>query len=153
DGRGAGHLRALEPACLLRRRAPLRRRRRARAGTAIGRHHRGLLLLQRRALRTDASHHDRLELAEARLPRRAGRAVDHEIEDRDASSYPRLAPLGQAKDGLTMAAPAQAIEAHVSSHTIPADPYPWPFDGSLRPENTALIVIDMQTDFCGIGGY
>ena len=37
--------------------------------------------------------------------------------------------------------------------TIPADPYPWPFDGSLRPDNTALIVIDMQTDFCGVGGY
>ena len=36
---------------------------------------------------------------------------------------------------------------------IAADPYPWPFDGDLRPENTALIVIDMQTDFCGIGGY
>ena len=36
---------------------------------------------------------------------------------------------------------------------IQADPYPWPFDGDLRPENTALIVIDMQTDFCGIGGY
>ena len=36
---------------------------------------------------------------------------------------------------------------------IPADPYPWPFDGDLRPDNTALIVIDMQTDFCGIGGY
>jgi nicotinamidase-related amidase len=36
---------------------------------------------------------------------------------------------------------------------IEADPYPWPFDGDLRPENTALIVIDMQTDFCGIGGY
>jgi len=34
-----------------------------------------------------------------------------------------------------------------------ADPYPWPFDGDLRPENTALIVIDMQTDFCGKGGY
>jgi biuret amidohydrolase len=34
-----------------------------------------------------------------------------------------------------------------------ADPYPWPFDGELRPDNTALIVIDMQTDFCGIGGY
>jgi nicotinamidase-related amidase len=37
--------------------------------------------------------------------------------------------------------------------TIEADPYPWPFDGALRPANTALIVIDMQTDFCGIGGY
>jgi len=36
---------------------------------------------------------------------------------------------------------------------VPADPYPWPFDGDLRPQNTALIVIDMQTDFCGIGGY
>ena len=36
---------------------------------------------------------------------------------------------------------------------VAADPYPWPFDGDLRAENTALIVIDMQTDFCGIGGY
>jgi nicotinamidase-related amidase len=36
---------------------------------------------------------------------------------------------------------------------VAADPYPWPFDGDLRPANTALIVIDMQTDFCGPGGY
>jgi biuret amidohydrolase len=36
---------------------------------------------------------------------------------------------------------------------LPADPYPWPFDGTLGPANTVLIVIDMQTDFCGIGGY
>jgi nicotinamidase-related amidase len=36
---------------------------------------------------------------------------------------------------------------------IDSDPYPWPFDGDLRPANTALIVIDMQTDFCGKGGY
>jgi nicotinamidase-related amidase len=36
---------------------------------------------------------------------------------------------------------------------IPAEPYPWPYDGNLRPENTALLVIDMQTDFCGQGGY
>ncbi len=34
-----------------------------------------------------------------------------------------------------------------------ANPYPWPYNGDLRPENTALIVIDMQTDFCGKGGY
>ncbi|MGA2550626.1 MAG: isochorismatase family cysteine hydrolase [Burkholderiaceae bacterium] len=36
---------------------------------------------------------------------------------------------------------------------VQADPYPWPFDGDLRPGNTALIIIDMQTDFCGEGGY
>ena len=36
---------------------------------------------------------------------------------------------------------------------VAADPYPWPFDGDLRPANTALIVIDMQVDFCGVGGY
>src|SRR3954468_22136471 len=37
--------------------------------------------------------------------------------------------------------------------TLRAEPYPWPYDGQLTPRNTALIVIDMQTDFCGIGGY
>ena len=37
--------------------------------------------------------------------------------------------------------------------TVPADPYPWPYNGDLRPQNTAILVIDMQTDFCGIGGY
>jgi nicotinamidase-related amidase len=40
-----------------------------------------------------------------------------------------------------------------TGHTIAADPYAWPFDGDLRPDNTALIIIDMQTDFCGAGGY
>jgi len=39
------------------------------------------------------------------------------------------------------------------STLVNADPYAWPYDGDLRPENTALIVIDMQTDFCGPGGY
>lgn len=36
---------------------------------------------------------------------------------------------------------------------IAADPYAYPYDGDLRPDNTALIIIDMQTDFCGQGGY
>jgi nicotinamidase-related amidase len=36
---------------------------------------------------------------------------------------------------------------------VAADPYPWPFDGDLSPANTALMIIDMQTDFCGVGGY
>ena len=37
--------------------------------------------------------------------------------------------------------------------TIASTPYPWPYDGDLRPDNTVLICIDMQTDFCGPGGY
>lgn len=36
---------------------------------------------------------------------------------------------------------------------ITAQPYPWPYNGDLGPANTALLVIDMQTDFCGVGGY
>jgi len=43
---------------------------------------------------------------------------------------------------------SSGIERYVNS-----EPYPWPYNGDLRPENTAVVVIDMQTDFCGIGGY
>src|ERR1700739_4899145 len=41
----------------------------------------------------------------------------------------------------------------MAQHYVAVDPYPWPYDGDLQPANTALIVIDMQTDFCGVGGY
>src|SRR3954468_10680449 len=37
----------------------------------------------------------------------------------------------------------------LGSLVIPADPYPYAFDLA----STALIVIDMQIDFCGKGGY
>jgi len=36
---------------------------------------------------------------------------------------------------------------------VESEPYPYPYNGDLRPENTVLIIIDMQTDFCGVGGY
>ena len=36
---------------------------------------------------------------------------------------------------------------------VDSDPYPWPFNGGLEPGNTVFIIIDMQTDFCGPGGY
>ncbi len=41
----------------------------------------------------------------------------------------------------------------MSAQQVPGDPYPWPYDGGLRADNTALLVIDMQIDFCGVGGY
>jgi nicotinamidase-related amidase len=55
-----------------------------------------------------------------------------------------LVATDNLKEGLTVPGPAL---------TIAADPYPWPYDGQLLPGNTAVIVIDMQTDFCGVGGY
>ncbi len=36
---------------------------------------------------------------------------------------------------------------------VDANPYRWPYNGALNPGNTAIVVIDMQTDFCGKGGY
>jgi len=43
--------------------------------------------------------------------------------------------------------------SRVIERYVKAEPYPWPYNGDLRAENTAVVVIDMQTDFCGIGGY
>jgi nicotinamidase-related amidase len=36
---------------------------------------------------------------------------------------------------------------------VTADPYPWPYDGSVPVSKVALVCIDWQTDFCGPGGY
>jgi biuret amidohydrolase len=41
----------------------------------------------------------------------------------------------------------------MNTRHVASDPYPWPYNGDLRPANTVIIVIDMQTDFCGPGGY
>ena len=37
--------------------------------------------------------------------------------------------------------------------TVAATPYAWPYDGAFGPADTALVIIDMQVDFCGTGGY
>ena len=43
--------------------------------------------------------------------------------------------------------------ASTTERFIAAEPYPWPYNGDLTPANTALVIIDMQVDFCGVGGY
>ncbi|MFT7337350.1 MAG: nicotinamidase-related amidase [Marinobacter maritimus] len=39
------------------------------------------------------------------------------------------------------------------TNTLNSRPYNWPWDNNLGKTNTALVIIDMQTDFCGKGGY
>jgi hypothetical protein len=116
-----------------RRRAAVRRRRRHRPVAAVGRHLAGLLLLQRRALHPDAGHHDHLDRL-GRGARRAGRTLDHQAERRQ-ERFRRAIEQAMAAAGIYPSTPILAL------------------DGDLRPDNTALIVIDMQTDFCGLGGY
>ncbi len=48
---------------------------------------------------------------------------------------------------------AAAARSGADGRFVAADPYRWPYDGDLRPANTALVIIDMQVDFCGTGGY
>ena len=49
--------------------------------------------------------------------------------------------------------PALLRAGRMRERYVEADPYRWPYDGDLYPENTLVLVIDMQTDFCGKGGY
>ena len=41
----------------------------------------------------------------------------------------------------------------MNTRYVTAEPYPWPYDGDFQFHNTALLIIDMQVDFCGKGGY
>ncbi len=61
-----------------------------RPGAAVGRHHAGLLLLQRRALHPDALHHDRLVLAQARAIAGApGELAHHASEGAGTADHER----------------------------------------------------------------
>ena len=105
---------------------------RARPGAAVGRLQPRLSSVQRRTVHFDPADHDRDLLAQAHFGRRAGRAVDYEV---------RQWPNRRLK------------RRSMAERYVTADPYLWPYNGDLRPQNTVLIIIDMQTDFCGVGGY
>ena len=46
-----------------------------------------------------------------------------------------------------------ALPALPAIGPVAADPYPWPYDGTVPVANVALLCIDWQADFCGPGGY
>src|SRR5204862_4187307 len=63
-----------------------------------------------------------------------------------------IAPVGRRIQAAP--APCQfSKQRTMTTRHVEADPYPWPYNGDLRPANTVFLVIDMQTDFCGVGGY
>src|ERR1700687_1936179 len=63
------------------------------------------------------------------------------------------AALWPARPATFASCDANAMSPPMSAVFVDAEPYPWPYDGNLKPSNTALLVIDMQVDFCGKGGY
>ena len=47
--------------------------------------------------------------------------------------------------------PAPPTKARIGP--VAANPYPWPYDGTVDATKVALVCIDWQVDFCGPGGY
>jgi hypothetical protein len=47
----------------------------------------------------------------------------------------------------SLSAPMTAPQP-LSNSFIDAKPYKWPYNGNMTPQNTCIIVIDMQVDFC-----
>ncbi|WP_245583054.1 cysteine hydrolase family protein [Paenibacillus daejeonensis] len=64
--------------------------------------------------------------------------------------YGRLSALGNQQWKRPRPTGAAAVKL---SGEVVANPYAWPYDGRLIPSRTALLVLDMQTDFCGKSGY
>ena len=107
--------------------AAVRRRRRPRPGAAVGRRHPGLLPLLRRALRAHARHHDRHLVARPQLTAR--RANCRSPSEEHADDQP--CTHAHRRRSLSL-----ALQRRPAARTTPRS-----------------IVIDMQTDFCGPGGY
>lgn len=55
--------------------------------------------------------------------------------------------------GPVVEKPRQAPHHKVRKGQVAAAPYDWPHDATLTPYTTALVLIDMQKDFCSPGGY
>src|SRR5689334_10328310 len=70
-----------------------------------------------------------------------------------ASQDPPLRPLPLELQGKRPGKAAALERGARMAGVVKADPYPWPYDGNLVPTRTALVLVDWQQDFCGVGGY
>src|SRR4030095_9354663 len=82
--------------------------------------------------------------AENRLNTRPMRVRDVGKRLANRSAMPHTDSLARRPTDLSPARTPRFVDAR---------PYQWPWNGDLRPANTVFLVIDMQTDFCGKGGY
>ncbi|KAJ9299695.1 hypothetical protein DTO271G3_2579 [Paecilomyces variotii] len=55
--------------------------------------------------------------------------------------------------GPVLDRPRHVPHHKVKKGQITAVPYDWPHDATMTPFTTALVIIDMQKDFCSPGGY
>ncbi len=62
------------------------------------------------------------------------------------------APTTYDETTLVAAGPDE-VAVKMAIGPVTANPYAWPYDGSVPIENVALMCIDWQVDFCGPGGY
>lgn len=60
---------------------------------------------------------------------------------------------GEEKTAFSFKWLVQSIGKGHGSGPVKATPYNWPYDAKLVKEETVLVIIDMQVDFCGKGGY
>jgi biuret amidohydrolase len=57
-------------------------------------------------------------------------------------------PFDIQRVGICMVITGKGVTMRIKGY-----PYDYPFDGDLRPANTALMLVDMQFDFCDEGAY
>ena len=116
-----------------------------------------------------------LDAAAARLERHAGEGGDSALPvgaqvsaDLGGVGPPRVAhapSLHNVPSNITSAtideelsigrrATLSSLPTHPEAPPVRSSPYTWPCDGgALEASTTALVIIDMQHDFCGAGGY
>jgi nicotinamidase-related amidase len=54
---------------------------------------------------------------------------------------------------MTSTIPARESTRAAVIGPVAANPYAWPYDGSVSAAHAALVCVDWQVDFCGPGGY